>query len=234
VRKRVFISYRREDTAPAAGRVYDRLSRLLSTTHVFFDVTTIRGGEDFETKIVSEMSRSDVALIFIGDKWLGPVQPTGKTRIWEINDLVRTEVRAALTRPMLVLPILVGGASMPKPGQLPEDARAVTTKNAIQLRHESFDDDAENIVAAVFGASARERSWEDKGTLWSKIVYTFCGAIAASALLLVGALVHFWVLARPLAASIGGPVTTLMLIASAVLGGWIGLSYGARRRRLTR
>ena len=60
-------------------------------------------------------------------------------------------LRAALSRPLLVVPVLVGGARMPKPEQLPEDIRAITTKNALPLRHESFDDDTENIVAAVLG-----------------------------------------------------------------------------------
>jgi hypothetical protein len=56
VPKRVFISYRREDTASAAGRVYDRLSRLLSKANVFFDVSAIGGGEDFVQRIASEIA----------------------------------------------------------------------------------------------------------------------------------------------------------------------------------
>ena len=51
VAKRVFISYRREDTAPAAGRVYDRLCQLLSKPNVFFDVSTIAGGEIFDRNV---------------------------------------------------------------------------------------------------------------------------------------------------------------------------------------
>ena len=64
--KRVFISYRREDTAPAAGRVYDRLCQLLSKPNVFFDVSTIAGGEIFDRKLMSEIERSDAVLVFIG------------------------------------------------------------------------------------------------------------------------------------------------------------------------
>jgi hypothetical protein len=115
VPKRVFISYRREDTGPAAGRLYDRLSRLLLKTNVFFDVSTVGGGEDFNTKIESAIRRSDAALIFIGDKWLEPVQPSGKARIWEARDYVRAELRTALARPILALPVLVAGARMPNP-----------------------------------------------------------------------------------------------------------------------
>ena len=229
--KKVFISYRREDTGAAAGRVYDRLSRLLPKSNIFFDVDTIGGGEDFVRRIESEISRSDVALVFIGDKWLEPADPSDRGRLWEPDDFVRAELRAALARPMLILPILVAGARMPKPALLPEDVQAVTGRNAIPLRHESFDDDAENIVAAVLGVSAKDRAWEDRGKLRTKIGYGIGGAIAASALLLVAALAHFWVLARPLSASIGGPLTTLLLIGGTICGFWLGLRYAARRRK---
>jgi hypothetical protein len=232
VAKKVFISYRREDTGPAAGRVYDRLSRLLPKSNLFFDVNTIGGGEDFVRRIESEIERSDVALVFIGDKWLEPATTSGKSRISEPEDYVRAELRAALARSMLVLPILVAGARMPKPAQLPDDVRGVTGKNALPLRHESFDGDTESIVAAVFGVSAKDRAWDDRGTLRTKIGYGIGGAIAACAVLLVAALAHFWVLARPISASVGGPLTTLLLIAGLIGGSWLGLRYEARKRKL--
>lgn len=226
--KRVFISYRREDTAAAAGRVYDRLSRLLAKPNVFFDVSTIAGGEDFAQRIASEIGKSDAALVFIGDKWLDKTEPSGRARIFEPDDYVRAELRTALSRPLLVLPVLVGGARMPRPGQLPEDIRAITAKNALPLRHESFVDDTENIVTAVLGLSAAERAWEDKGSLGIKIAYAVGGALAVSMLLLLIALLHHWVLGRPLSASIGAPLTTLILIAGAIIGAWLGLRYEAR------
>ncbi len=230
--KRVFISYRREDTAAAAGRVYDRLSRLLAKPNVFFDVSTIGGGEDFARKIASEISKSDATLAFIGDKWLEKSPSGGGPRICEPDDYVRAELRTALSRPLLVVPVLVGGARMPRPEQLPEDIRAITAKNALPLRHESFDDDTENIVAAVLGLKAGERAWEDKGSLGIKIAYAVGAALAVSMLLLLIALLHHWVLGRPLSASIGAPLTTLILIVGAIIGAWLGLRYEARKRKL--
>jgi hypothetical protein len=232
VAKKVFISYRREDTGGAAGRVYDRLARLLPKSHLFFDVNAIGGGEDFAQRIESEIARSDAALVFIGDKWLEPAPGAEQARIWHADDFVRAELRAALARPMLVLPVLVAGARMPKPEQLPEDVRAVALKNALPLRHESFDADTESIVAAMFGMSAKDRAWEDKGKLGTKIAFGIGGAIAAAALMLAVALAHYWVLGRPLSASIGGPLTTLLLILAAIAGFWLGLRYETRKRKL--
>ena len=224
--KRVFISYRREDTAAAAGRVYDRLARVLAKPNVFFDVSTIAGGEDFVQRIAAEITKSDAALVFIGDKWLEQSAPGGRARIFEPDDYVRAELRATLSRPVLVLPVLVGGAHMPKAELLPEDIRAITTKNALPLRHESFDDDTENIVAAVLGLKAGERAWEER-PLGTRIGATIGGAIAGCLLVLFVALMHFWVMGRPLSASIGAPLTTMILAAAALAGAWIGWRYKA-------
>jgi hypothetical protein len=231
VAKKVFISYRREDTGAAAGRVYDRLARLLPKSNLFFDVSTIGGGEDFVQRIEAEIGRSDAALVFIGDKWLEPAPGSDQGRIFDANDFVRAELRAALARPQLGLPVRVAGARMPKPEQLPEDVRAIALKNALPLRHESFDGDTETIVGAVLGLSAKERAWEDKGSLTRKLAYGAGGAVAGSLLMLAIALLHHAALARPLSASIGGPLTTLLLIGAALCGLWLGLRYEAHRRK---
>lgn len=227
--KRVFISYRREDTAPAAGRVYDRLCRLLPKSDVFLDVSTIGGGEIFDHKLIAEIERSDAVLVFIGKAWLAP--DGGRARLQEPDDYVRAEVRAALARPILVLPVLVDGAQMPRPDLLPDDIRAISTRNALPLRHESFDDDAGNIVATVLGVAGAARPWDRKEGLGAKVGYAAAGLVAALMLLLTAALAHFWIVGRPLSASIGEAATTLLLIAGALAGVAVGFGYGARRRR---
>ena len=230
--KKVFISYRRDDTAAAAGRVYDRLSQVLKKQNVFFDVSAIGGGEDFVSRIETEMARCDAALIFIGDKWLKTSGTSESPRLWDEDDYVRAEIRSALNSSLLVLPVLVGGARMPKPDQLPQDIKAITTLNALLLRHESFDDDTENIVATVLGVRPRARRWEDRGSWKAKIAYALAGAAGLSMLVLLAALVHFWALSRPLSASIGAPLTTLLLVSGMGLGAWLGLFLEARKRKL--
>jgi hypothetical protein len=230
VPKRVFISYRREDTAPAAGRVYDRLCRVLPKADVFFDVSTIGGGEIFDRRLLSEIERSDAVLVVIGRKWLEGAADGG-ARLFAPDDYVRVELRAALARPILVLPVLVDGARMPRADELPEDVRAITTRNALPLRHESFDDDTENIVATVLGEAGAARPWDDKGRLGARIGYTAAGLILAAALLMIAALAHFMVMGRPLSASIGDAETTVLLIVGAILGACLGYGYEARRRK---
>ena len=225
--KRIFISYRRDDTGPVAGRIYDRLSALLSKPNVFFDVYTIKGGENFEKKIVDAIGKCDGALVFIGDKWL-EASPASKSRIWNEKDYVRAEVREALARSMTVLPILVAVARMPDPELLPEDVRDITTRNALPLRHESFDDDAENIVAAILGRRERERDWEKRRGPVATALYAAAGILVSCVVLLGAALVHFWVFDRALSESIGAPMTVLLAVFAVILGGWAGFRYARR------
>jgi TIR domain len=230
VTKIVFISYRREDTASAAGRVYDRLCQILGKRHLFFDVSAIKGGEDFEEKIASAIARSDAVLIQIGKHWLDP-QRDNKPRLFNSDDYVRAEVRAALNRNVLVLPVLVDGAQMPAAPTIPEDIAALCTKNAVPLRHESFDDDVENILRTIFGAAGKERPWETRGRLLKKVLYSAMGAIAGLLCLMLVALAHYWIFARPLSVTIGSASTTLLLIAAGAIGAWLGFQFEARRRK---
>ena len=228
--KKIFISYRRQDTAPAAGRLYDRLCRLLSKPNVFLDVSTIAGGEDFVTAVTAAIKQSDAVLVFIGKRWLEPGDD-GTIRIWETGDHVRAEVRVALEHASIVLPVLVDGAQMPGLEQLPEDLRAISVKNALPLRHESFDDDTENIVATILGTSRKARLWDEGGKLGAKVRFALGGLVAALAIWVLGGLLFFWLRGHFLAESIGNAATAVLLVAAIVAGAWLGYLYEGRRRR---
>jgi hypothetical protein len=228
--KRIFISYRREDTASDAGRIYDRLCLLLPKQNVFMDVGAIGGGENFEQRIMSAIDDSDAALVFIGEKWMASRSGGDQPRIWEAGDYVRAEVRSVLDKGILVLPVLVGGALMPAPSLLPEDVRAVTARNALALRHDRFDDDAENVLAAILGTSVKNRAWENRRGFAAKFLYAAAGAIMGLAALVVAAIIHQRMMDRPLSVSIGTAFTVLLLIGCLVLGAGSGLYYHGHKR----
>ena len=128
-----------------------------------------------------------------------------------------------------MLPVLVGNARMPSPEQLPEDIRALTTINALLLRHESFDADTDKILSAALGVN--KVASDHQGSLWSRAGYALAGIIAVAVLLLIAAITHFWILGRPLAGSVGEAGVELILIAGLVTGALIGLGYEAQKRR---
>ena len=67
---RVFISYRRQDSAGWAGRLADYLSDRLGAGNVFLDLDTIRPAENWLNKIQAALQKADCTLVVIGPSWL--------------------------------------------------------------------------------------------------------------------------------------------------------------------
>ena len=97
--RRVFISYRRDDTAPYAGRVYDWMHfRLGDEVEVFMDVDNIPAGVDFVGHLSAQVAVCDVFLAVVGPNWLNAKDETGSRRVDNPDDFVRVEIAAALAR----------------------------------------------------------------------------------------------------------------------------------------
>jgi hypothetical protein len=130
----VFISYRREDAAGHAGRLYDWLTRRFGEHGVFIDVAGIEPGKRFRDVIERVLGACWAVLVVIGPQWLTPKDGTGKSRIWDPDDVLRNEVETALRRDDVeVIPVLVEGARMPKREDLPEELRELRERNAAEL-----------------------------------------------------------------------------------------------------
>jgi hypothetical protein len=133
---RVFISYRRDDSHEAVGRISDNLVSHLGKHRVFMDVDTIPAGVDFRQEIRRFISGSDVVLVVIGPRWTTLVDDAGTPRIADPDDFVRLEVEQALVCGAKVIPILVNGATVPEPSGLPESVRPLCYLNAIHVRRD--------------------------------------------------------------------------------------------------
>jgi TIR domain len=145
----IFICYRRDDSAPWAGRVYDSLVREWGEDLVFIDVDTIAPGEDFRTVISETVARSDVVLVVIGPDWVSAADATGSRRLEDEGDVHRTEVVSALASGARVIPVLVGGASMPKVADLPAPLKELAFRNAVVLEDRRFGSDVRALQKAL-------------------------------------------------------------------------------------
>jgi TIR domain len=125
----IVISYRRTDTDVMAGRIRDRLADHYGDAAVFIDIDNIPFGKDFRAHISDAVARSDVLLVVVGRRWLGAGKGR-QPRIAEEADFVRLEVETAMGSGIPVIPVLIGTASMPAPGQLPESLREFAFINA--------------------------------------------------------------------------------------------------------
>jgi hypothetical protein len=148
---RIFISYRREETAFAAGWLFDRLVARFGEGQVFRDIDAIEPGENFADVIRSAVASCDVLLVLIGDKWLTIVGEDGQRRLDHPEDFVRLEIRAGLTRNIRVIPILVEKARMPRASDLPDDLAMLAERQALELSPARFDSDTDKLLRALDG-----------------------------------------------------------------------------------
>ena len=143
---RVFISYRRDDSAAYARLVRDRLVPQFGREALFMDVDTVRAGMNFVKIIREEVAKCDVLLAVIGPKWLEAPDEEGNRRLDDQNDYVRIEIATALQRDIPVIPILLDGTRMPRAGRLPEDLKELEQRSGLEIRHTSFDSDIDRLI----------------------------------------------------------------------------------------
>src|SRR5579864_1723211 len=119
---KIFLNYRRDDSEGYVGRLYDHLTQRFPG-RVFRDVTGLRPGEDFVNALDREGVTCQVLLAVMGKRWLSVCDSKGRCRLEDPEDILRREIVHALQRNILVIPVLVGGASMPALEDLPPDLR---------------------------------------------------------------------------------------------------------------
>ena len=121
MKKPIFISYRVTDTAGHAGRLADGLKALFPD-QVFLDVDVLKSGMTWAPEIEENVRSCDVFIVVIGDGWLRAQDlESGIRRLDQPEDWVRREIEIALGRNPrpLILPVLVGGGTLPKTAHLP-------------------------------------------------------------------------------------------------------------------
>ena len=181
---KVFLSYRREDTAGRAGRLRDSLVARLGASNVFQDVGSVGPGDPFDEAITAALAVSDATLVVIGPDWLAPTGHTDRPRIDDPDDWVHREVVAALASGRPVVPVLVGGAALPPADALPPDLRPLTGRQAFVLNDEDWHHDLDGLLARLDDTSPkanRRAQWT-----WLTAGGLLAAAAATGAALLTG------------------------------------------------
>ena len=142
---RIFISYRRDDAAGDAGRLADHLHRRFGSERVFVDVDAIAPGTDFVATLRKSLEQTAAMLVVIGPRWLSLRAADGTRRLDDPNDFVRLEIETALGRGIPTVPVLVQGAALPRPEELPASLVPLLTRQTVELDHAGFHDDVERL-----------------------------------------------------------------------------------------
>lgn len=143
--RKIFISYRRADSADACGRIYDRLEERFGKKNIFLDVTSIDYGADFSQFIQDTLKDCFAMLVVIGPQWLEMLKERAAS---DEPDFVKIEIETALKRHHVnVIPLFVGGASMPAKEELPASLQELVLRNGTPIRAgREFHNDMDDLV----------------------------------------------------------------------------------------
>ena len=142
----IFVSYRRQDTQSATGRLCDKLQAHFSVDQVFHDIESIAPGSSFPATIVAKIAASSIVLVMIGRHWLDSAGNDGRSRLFEPDDYVRLEIATALQRDIPLIPVLVEGAAMPQASALPNAIAGLSNRQAHEISEQRWQYDTDTLV----------------------------------------------------------------------------------------
>jgi hypothetical protein len=144
----IFISYRRSDAPAHARGIYDRLVDRFGEADVFKDIDSTDPGADFHEVIEDTVARCGALIAVIGRDWLPPKRD-GERWPEHPRDWVRFEIANALKLGIRVVPVLVEGASMPSPADLPDDLHALTRRQNVELGETAWTAQLDQLINAL-------------------------------------------------------------------------------------
>lgn len=181
-RCRIFISYRRRgEGAGYAGRLADRLIREFGDEQCFRDVDDIESGTDFVEAISNAVGACQVLVVVVAPDWLNATDANGRRRLDNPQDFVRIEIAAALDRNTRVVPVLVGGALMPAPEDLPAAIEGFARRQAHELSDSRWDYDVDQLVGAIERIGVKrvtKRRQQPAGWVWKVPAAIAAGGVA--------------------------------------------------------
>jgi hypothetical protein len=167
---RIFLSYRRGDVGGYAGRLADALHERVGSKNVFQDVLDIAPGADYSAVIDRALDNSDALLAVIGPGWLTASTSHGSPRLFAADDYVRLEIARALDRDVRVVPVLVGGASLPPADALPDALQRLAQRQAVVLHDETWHQDVDGLMRSLRGERASPTKRRRRGLVALAVV----------------------------------------------------------------
>lgn len=147
---RIFMSYRRQDAAHAS-RLYEDLRSELPAGTILVDVGALRPGLGWPMQVREAVGASDMLLAVIGPSWLEA------TTARERADFVGTALEAALSEGLPVVPLLVGGATMPASEQLPPPLAKLAGIQAAVLEEAAWRENVQRLARSLRRIRLRPR-----------------------------------------------------------------------------
>lgn len=147
----VFVNYRTGDEESAATMIARELARRFGGERIFFASNSIEPGRRFPVELIKAVEESEALLAVIGPRWAEVRGADGRPALESEEDWTRREIRTALDRGILVIPVLVGKAARIDRASLPDDLLELADYQYRRFDHRNAASD----LAAIGDALAR-------------------------------------------------------------------------------
>jgi hypothetical protein len=176
--RKIFISYRRGDSAASALSIAQYLEHAFGRNNVFIDVD-MRAGAKFPEVLEARLAECKVMLVLIGPGWLEAKDEHGRHRLESADDWVRLEISRALKRNIAVIPVLISGAELPPRAALPEELHGLVDHQGTSVSHSSFRHDMSGLVRDI-RSIPHPMAWRKPAAIAAAVVLLIGGGILAS------------------------------------------------------
>ena len=133
---KIFLSYRRDDTAGHAVHLREDLTERYGEGNVFMDIG-MKPGVPWQDEIERKIGSCDAFVALIGPRWLTAADSKGRRRLDDPKDHLRREIEAAVWREVPLIPVLVEDAEMPTEEDLPTSLAPLSQRHALEIRNTS-------------------------------------------------------------------------------------------------
>lgn len=186
----VFISYRRNDSDVAAGRLADDLSLIFGRNSIFRDVDSLEPGDDYVKALDHALDSCAAAIVVIGPHWSTITDDTGHRRLEDPKDWVRIEISRTLARGIRLIPVLIS-ATMPREAEVPEDLKPLLRRQAQEISDRHWRQDLEVLAQALEKVSGIERCKPIRSPRTISRRSALIATVALSILTIVGLVWYF-------------------------------------------
>jgi len=170
----IFLSYRRQDSQSATGRLADDLEAHFGDDRVFRDPEIVAGA-DFVEAIRRLVESATVLLVVVGPRWLSATDGAGRRRLDDRADFVRLEIELALAARVPIVPVLIEGAAMAGAGELPASLVEFARCQAVELSDKRWRYDVTTLIEslqarfAIDAAATPETRNATSGLAWARL-----------------------------------------------------------------
>ncbi len=141
----IFINYRNINRSYAPMLIDQVLRLRFGTENVFQAGRSNHAASSFEERIMRRLAECTLLIALIDKPWV----TEDLYLLQKDGDWVRREIRYALEHGKQVLPVLLGGAEMPKSADVPSDIAPMTKLMALRMRPSTADADLERLAGEV-------------------------------------------------------------------------------------